>query len=231
MKRVVITSSIVAILPTAAIFGMEPSDTVNDAECRMLEMEGPLPNSIMAYAASKIAALNRAEQWIKSEQPAFDLIHIFPSFVYGRDDLCNRTEHFQSGSNRFPLNIALGRADPQQIAMMPNSYNGVDDCARVHILALNPEVKGNQGFVVSSTGRDGMSWKDTHAIVEKHFPDDVKDGTLPNNGRLETVVLKIDNSKTEQTFGFKHAGFKDVIVPVIGHYLELLENEKNGSPK
>lgn len=227
MERIVITSSFSAIVPPPALFGIESSDTVFNAENRLLEIEPPYPNSIVAYTAAKIAALNRAEEWVQNTKPAFDLIHIFPSFVYGRDDLCTETRLFQSGTNRFPLNVALGKPDPQGIPAMPNSYNHVNDCARVHVLALDPKVQGNQGFLVSSSGQDGMTWEDTYQIVEKHFPEAAKSGILPvpNNAAYGTVAIKLDNRKTEETFDFRHAGYEQTVVSVVGHYLELLAAE------
>lgn len=61
---------------------------------------------------------------------------------------------------------------------MPNSHNHVDDCARVHVLALDPGVKDNSRFIMSSTGKDGTALEQTKAIVNIWFPEAVERGVL-----------------------------------------------------
>lgn len=229
VQRIVVTSSISSILPLPVLFGLQPQDQIYNAESRMPEMEPPYTNAIIAYTAGKIAALNRAERWMSEEHPQFDLIHIFPSFVYGRDDLCTSTDAFQTGTNRFPLNIALGQPDPMGIETMPNLYNHVDDCAAVHIMALEPGIRGNQGFIVSSTGDEGMKWDDTREIARQRFAQAVQDGRLLNDGGLNTTTVRVDNSKTEDTFNMKHASYAEMATSVIEHYLELLEYQNNNA--
>lgn len=78
VERIVVTSSAVAILPLTA---MTQSDGLSyNASNRLPEIPPPFPNIRVAYVASKIAALNRAEAWITKEKPSFDVIHIHPSF-------------------------------------------------------------------------------------------------------------------------------------------------------
>ncbi|KAK5117163.1 hypothetical protein LTR85_008931 [Meristemomyces frigidus] len=225
VKRIVVTSSVVAQM-NPKVF-QESLDEVFDAESRLPEIEPPFTDPGVAYIASKVAALNRAEAWVKREKPAFDVVHVHPSFIFGRDDMVDNTKSFQTGTNFIPLNLALGNADPAT-QKFPNTYNNVADCAKVHVLALDPKIEGNQSFVVSSTGMDGMTWEETNEIVAKHFPDAVKDGRLPNTGGYQTIVAKLDSSKTEKTFGFKFTSYEDTVISLVEHYLELLEKESNG---
>lgn len=67
---------------------------------------------------------------------------------------------------------------------------------------------------------------DAKEIVARRFPEAVKNGDLPNNGSNPSVVSKFNASKTEKTFGIKFASYEDVVVSVVGHYLELLEKER-----
>lgn len=122
------------------------------------------------------------------------------------------------------MNAALGRSDAT-LKAVPNNFNHVDDNARVHVLALDPRIAGNQSFIVSNTGMDGMTMEDTNKIVAKRFPEAIEDGRLPNNASYGTVVSKIDNSKTEKTLDFKHASYEETVVSVVGHYLEVLGKE------
>ncbi|KXT18427.1 hypothetical protein AC579_8156 [Pseudocercospora musae] len=76
VRRIVITSSAGAIVPLSAF--LEPTNTPFSAELRQPEIPGPYDNVMGAYIASKIAALNRAEYWVKKHKPNFDT---FPDAV------------------------------------------------------------------------------------------------------------------------------------------------------
>lgn len=225
VKRIVITSSVVAIMDPKAAF-YESVDQVFDADSRIPDLKPPFPDPMFAYAASKIAAFNSAEAWVEREKPAFDVVYIHPSFIFGRDDMVDSTKSFTAGTNKIPLEIALGTADATK-QKSPNIYCNVEDAAKSHVLALDPKIEGDQSFIVSNTGMDGMTYEQTNEIVAKYFPDAVKDGRLPNTGDYGLIVAKLDVSKTEKTFGVKFATYEETVVSLIGHYLELLEKESS----
>ncbi|KAK4497944.1 hypothetical protein PRZ48_010600 [Zasmidium cellare] len=224
VERIVLTSSIAANHPNSAWF--EPTDTVYKPEDRLDRIQPPYPDRIAAYCASKIAALSHAEAFIKEQNPGFDAIYIMPSFVLGRDDLCHSTARFMEGTNMLVVAQALG-VDYPQAPTRGNNFVSVDDVARVHVLSLDKSrVVGNQSFIVSNSGDDGMEWNDTNEIVKRRFPKQVEKGIFPANGHSNSAIVKLNASKTEKVFGFKHASFEECVVGVCGHYLELLEKEK-----
>ncbi|KAF2169107.1 hypothetical protein M409DRAFT_20336 [Zasmidium cellare ATCC 36951] len=227
VKRVVITSSVVAITPVA---GFAPDNNAATADpvtatSRVEEFTGPYPNPLVAYIASKVAALNRGEKWMKDNSPPFDLIHIHPSYIEGRNDLAEKLEDFQSGTNRFIVNLALGEK-PEAPNLL--TTNHVDDSAYTHVASLNPAVQGNQSFLVTSSGQDGVKWNDVVEIVGRRFPEAVKKGILSTEGNQGTYYYPYDAKKTEETFGFKFKTFEEQVVSVVGHYLEVYEREKGG---
>lgn len=220
VQRIVVTSSIISIIG----YGPE-NDTVFTAETRQPSDNGPYSNTLHAYGASKIAALNRAEEWIKSNKPQFDTIHLHPGFIFGRDELCDSTSYFQTGTNKLPLNIAIGNGTKD--LALPFSYAYLNDVARVHVSSLDPKITGGQSFILSNSGQEGESWDDVIPIIEKHYPEEVKKGVFKDNGAWSSVFRKIDNSKTEDTFGFKHTTLEESLKSVTDHYLELLAKEKS----
>ena len=221
VERVVVTSSIIAIYGFEAGSG---KDIVWTAETRQPLDEGPYTNSMHAYAASKIAALNHAEGWIKSEKPQFDTIHIHPGFIFGRDELCDSTDYFQTGTNRILLNIALGNATKNLTLTV--SYAHVNDVARAHVMSLEPKVLGDQSFILSNPGHNGETWDDVLSIVEKHYPEEVRSGVFNPNNAWSARGFKADVQKTEETFGFKHATLEESVKSVLDHYLELVQKEQ-----
>jgi nucleoside-diphosphate-sugar epimerase len=81
VKRVVITSSTVAIVPPAILFPSNepPSGHIASGDDRVPELEPPFANPFVAYTASKVAALNASDKFVVEQAPAFDVVNILPS--------------------------------------------------------------------------------------------------------------------------------------------------------
>lgn len=218
VKRVIFTSSMVAMLPLVNLFKV-PARSPLDAELRSADMQPPYPAKMMAYAAGKIAALNAAEAWIKENQPDFDIIHMCPSFVTGYDRTVTTAKELCKGSNLHTLSIILGTN--HQIGK-PALTCHIDDVVRCHVKGLDPTIPGNQCYLISTDGSDGFEWDNAKDIVRKRFPAFVNTGVLPNNGSMPAVKTLLDVSKTEAVFGFKHIGFEDQVVEIVDQYLQLL---------
>ena len=108
----------------------------------------------VAYATSKALALKHAGEFINREKPAFDVIHIHPFVVLGRDDLALTSQAVDAGSNAYALGPILGRKIDTPFIV---SVTDVSDVALAHIRALNPSVPGNRSFLLSNTGDEGYS--------------------------------------------------------------------------
>jgi nucleoside-diphosphate-sugar epimerase len=225
VKRIVVTSSMVAIQPVSAMFA--DTDLVVRPEDRVAELEGSVDNPSVGYIASKIAALNRSEAWMKENSPSFVLINLHPSFVFGRDESATSTARLMAGTNRLVLGPAVDNLLPGFVAG-PCAFTSLDQTALTHVLALSPDVPGNQSFIISSasSGEQGYQWPEINDIVARRFAEAVKSGIFPNTATIGTTKSTLDNSKTEETFKMKHAGLEETVVPVLQQYLELLANEK-----
>jgi len=214
VKRVVITFSAVAVIPLEAL--MMGDDKIHVAEDRVELYTGPINHPWVAYTVSKVKALQAAEVFIQTESPAFDIIHIHPAFTIGRNELALNAKAVLKGSNDTPLGHILGaKLDTPRPCGSVHLY----DVAKLHILALNPKVKGGQSFLAATVN----VWNDSLDIVKKHFPQAVKDGKLPANGDQPTLNLKFDVSRTEEVLSFKLQDYEAQVVDVTEQYLELLE--------
>jgi nucleoside-diphosphate-sugar epimerase len=83
VKRVVITSSAGAIVPPNEILAND-EPPVNrfvavSADDRVADVQPPYASLSEAYCASKIAALNASDQFMRSQKRAFDVVNIMPS--------------------------------------------------------------------------------------------------------------------------------------------------------
>ncbi|USW48134.1 Putative 3-beta hydroxysteroid dehydrogenase/isomerase, NAD(P)-binding domain superfamily [Septoria linicola] len=225
VRRIVVTSSMVALFSQKALFA-EPSEAPLSANSRIPGMEPPYAHKMLAYQAGKIASLERAEAWVDERKPSFDIIHMHPSFVTGRDDLATtRGDLRKFSSNWHSMQIVLGNNNTIGKPLL-TCHN--DDVARCHVLALGSHVAGNQSFLISCSPEDGSEWDDVKKFVQRDFPDAVAAGILANNGTMPTVNkgVRFDVKKTEETFQFKHVPYEAQVLDVIRQYLELPEEER-----
>ena len=213
VRRVVITSSIVALVPVSQMEGFEYSERPVLPTDRVPFIPGPYETEFAAYAASKVASLQAAESWMRVERPKFDVVYLHPSYVEGRNDLATNVRGALTGTNALILGIVLGK----KFASFAGATVHNEDVGRVHVQALNPEIPGNTNYILSRP----MRWDDTKEIVRREFPEAVQRRALPNCGSAKTHELAIDASLTEKTFGFTHLGYEEQVKSVVGHYLEL----------
>ncbi|KAF2396929.1 NAD(P)-binding protein [Trichodelitschia bisporula] len=219
VRRVVITSSLVALVPVQQLTGQEDRPAYLgpvQPHDRIPFVSGPYENEFEAYAASKIAALQEAEAWVSRQGSniAFDVVYLHPAFVEGRNDLASNAREVLKGTNTLVLGQVLGKKFDHPVA---GATVHVEDVARVHVQALNQYVPGNTSYILSQSAR----WEDVRRIVKREFTDAVQKRILPNCGSAETHHIDVDASLTEDVFGFQHIGFAEQVRSVVGHYLEL----------
>jgi nucleoside-diphosphate-sugar epimerase len=219
VKRVVITSSGVALMSWNDMVGIE-SDTVFNDQSRTPEPLGPYDSSFEAYSASKVRSLYATDAFIAKNKPKWDIINIMPGFVVGENELITKPEDMVNGTNAPALAPILGHASGWGPVSSTSVH--VDDVAKLHILALNPKISGNESFVAVSEGEKGTVWGESSEIVDRNFPEAVARGVLPNNGPAPTKRTKMDGSRTEKIFGFKFLSYEEQVKSVVGQYLSLL---------
>jgi hypothetical protein len=85
------------------------------------------------------------------------------------------------------LNIALGLESEAQ----PNTWNDVGDTAKMHVMALDQEkVAGNQSFLASSSGLDGMRYVIfSFLFVGKRMSVDANAGSGLIKSRISLLVI------------------------------------------
>ncbi|RDW67082.1 hypothetical protein BP5796_09831 [Coleophoma crateriformis] len=218
VKRVVFTSSIVAIIPDK-YFLAKGDDRIFDAESRIPSPSGPYQDDKDAYRASKAIALNQSEAYIQSERPDFDIVSIIPGWVLGKNELLVHPDQMAlGGSNSMLLSPLLGHKN--QFHLNKN-YVHVDDVAKLHVLALGAKVEGNQAFVASSDGLTCPDWEDAFPIVEQEFPEAVREGRLKTTGKQPSHSIRIDGTKTKDVLAIDLVPFKVQVKDVAGQYLKL----------
>jgi len=219
IKRIVITSSEVAIIPWEEFISKEV-DIVFDDTYEIPFPAGPYSNPFEAYSASKVRALVTTKEFVKEKKPEWDVINIMPSFVVGDNEMVTDPKLISDGTVSAAFAQVLGKDSGW--GAVPSTSVHVADVARLHVEALNPKIEGHQSFLAVSEGERGTRWEEAIEIVNRNFPEAVKKGILPNNGTAATKRTKVDASRTEKVFGFKFQSYEEQVKSVTKQYLSLV---------
>ncbi|KIW84854.1 hypothetical protein Z517_00242 [Fonsecaea pedrosoi CBS 271.37] len=227
VKRVVITASVVAVVPFKVFAVTGGGDQVFDSEGRVSLDNGPYGSELQAYCASKVATYNGTLEWLGKAKPSFDVVHLCPTYVMGRDDLQTSAADMITGTNALLLSLALGKRweGPKPGATVHN-----DDVAKLHVQALSPDIPSGT-YMLNWQQEDGsgtgVDWSSVPGLIEKLFPEAAKAGKInPQVAMGSSLHTKISSTKTEKTFNLKLQGIEEQIRSVVGQYLELLENNE-----
>jgi nucleoside-diphosphate-sugar epimerase len=220
VKRVIITSSIAAMIPAQAFFN--GSEEIFDGQMEISPQQPPYPSEIHAYVDGKVRALAATRAFVTEQRPRFDFINIMPTYIIGKNELTTLPD-FMKGTNRAVFAQVLGTKNPKPLLGAAVYLN---DAAKIHVLALNPSIAGNQSFPATSGGLDGTFYGDAIDIIARKFPQEVADGVLPNHGSQPSLKMRIDVSKTENTFGMRFEGLETQVEEVARHYLELVKESQ-----
>jgi nucleoside-diphosphate-sugar epimerase len=214
IKRIVITSSM------GAIIDLTKDDIVTE-KSRVPSNPGPYGNAFEAYMASKANTLNATEAWVEKEKPSFDVVHIWPGFVIGRNELTTESKYVEIGSNKVVILPVTGA----ECEPIPSSTIHLEDTARAHVISLQPKIPGNRGYILHSEGLEGTTLEKARDIVARDFKDEVASGMLPNNGKISTIKARIDSSESQEVLGFKYQSFEEQVRDIVQQYVELKSSE------
>lgn len=215
LARIVITASIVSVVPWTDVLA-ENGITFNE-HSRIPRPSGPFSSTFEAYSASKVAAFLEAEEFVRREQPNWDVNFVGPTFTIGANELTTDADDILVGTNGTAFGPVLGKISP---VPAPSISVHVNDVAKTHIRALDPAVAGGQFFLAVSNG-SRTRWDDAEEIVRRNFPDAVAKGLFPFGGEQATKILNVDNTFTQKVLGIEFLGYEEQVKSVAEQYLKL----------
>lgn len=188
---------------------------------RSATSQGPYPDWVTAYAASKAQAFGASKQWMEEHKPLFDLINILPVFVLGRDETLSDPSQITKGANGVLMGPLLGHPSEMPFPGIPVH---VDDVAKMHVCSLDSSIPGNQDYLASSHSPRGIQWSESFDIIKKHYPKECAEGIfkVDTTERPQTAEVIVDTTKSEKTFGISFQSFETQVLSIAGQYLELI---------
>ncbi|KAL8688827.1 MAG: hypothetical protein Q9218_005354 [Villophora microphyllina] len=223
VKRVVMTSSEMALIPYMELYQLESFNTFTDASPIPTPVT-PYPTVLAALAGARTKALVATNSFLAKNKPHFTVINLMPSVTIGRNELANTTNELLNGGNLQALRHLRGEKVASKV---PSSTVHIDDVAKIHVLSLNTQkVDKSQNFMLTSGGISGSPWYEAKDVVKKGFMEDVKKGWLSLSGEQPVNRVMIDDKRTVQVFGIKFIEFEQQIKDVVGQYVELRAKEQ-----
>lgn len=228
IKHVVLLSSVVATMPAEhfACIAPAPPGVVFTATSRTQPPPAPYPTLQAAYCASKVQALNAAEEWVGDVKPEWSVSAVMPGWVIGRDESKVDVQGVKSGTNMLMLGVCLGtRAEGRKAGGAVH----VADVARVCVCAAFEEGKGvemERGKIRSFLAARPIVWQDAVTVVKTEFAKEVEQGLLSEDGYQETMEIPFDASETEKEFGFEFLPWEEMVRGVLRHYVEVSRQRK-----
>jgi nucleoside-diphosphate-sugar epimerase len=214
IRRIVITSSIVAIVPFETLRTGAPDELVTPSSRVNRIPKGPWTDERSAYHAGKVAALAAAERFLRDEQPHFSIVHLLPGYVIGPKHFATDPQNVMASSNVAILSVLLGQEGdrPSQRVIV-----GLTDTARTHVEALDEEkVTGSELFILDAH----VTFDEVSDIVRAKLPAVAEQGYLPLGGSVKAVETPCDTENTVRAFG-KLDSYEHDVVDLVKQFLEL----------
>lgn len=212
VKRVVITSSVAAILDPNKLVGKKYSEA---DWCPVTEAEA-FESPRNGYRASKTFAEKAAWHFVEKEKPNFTLTSCNPSLVFGPIVHFLNSLDALNTSNQRVRNFMMGAA--KEGCPPTNAYFFVDvrDVALSHVLAVENQEAAGKRFVIVA---DNFCNKQIVEIIGENFPllrdglptgEALKPGDFPAAGKPD-----IDNRRSVEVLGMTYRSLADSIVDTV----------------
>ncbi|KAG9091923.1 methylglyoxal reductase (NADPH-dependent) gre2 [Ceratobasidium sp. UAMH 11750] len=225
VKRVVVTSSIVAIVDLSK--GSRPGYAYSEKDWNPLTFEQAQQNARFGYAGSKLYAEKAAWEFMDTQKPAFDLVTICPPMVYGPVlQEVTSMSHLNFSSKKFYA-IFSG----QEKKLTPDIFwlwADVRDAAEAHVAAVEKPEAGGQRFFITA-GNFNIAqvvryiWENyPERALAKGIPKDTTNVEYPPGG-----YYTADNSASRNVLGLEYRSFESMLKDQLDQFIAL-EKELEG---
>jgi nucleoside-diphosphate-sugar epimerase len=208
VKRVVITSSFASIINLKS-----PPESYSEENWNPVTMEEALEDPLTAYRASKTFAEKAAWDFVKKENPNFELATVCPPLVLGPVVHYLNSLDAINTSNARIRDIMQGKMKNTLAPTGTFIWVDVRDVAMAHVKAMElPEAAGKRFFVTAGY----MTNKDIVDCMRRAFPE--LSSELPPKdveSDLPKDAFRYDNSRSVGILGLKYRSLKDCVTDTV----------------
>ncbi|KAI5477460.1 D-lactaldehyde dehydrogenase [Pseudohyphozyma bogoriensis] len=231
VKRVVITSSIAAIMdPKEGYYTFTENDW-NEASVPLVEKCGKEAGASQAYRASKTLAEQAAWKFVKDYtvdgKAPFDITTVNPSLIFGPPIHQFSGPSGLNASVNIWYQFLLGNKTEQDAITVNNTFVDVRDVAAIHVAALTSEAASNQRFIVNNGTLFYQAFLDylhspAQASLISAFPNTIKG--IP--GYAQPLGNVLDASKAKRVFGWEPIPWEETVEEDIDELVELRARQR-----
>jgi nucleoside-diphosphate-sugar epimerase len=192
---------------------MWPGHTYSEADWNPITHEQALESPATGYRGSKTFAEKAAWDFVKTENPNFDLVTMNPPFVFGPVVHYLNSLNSLNTSNERIRDFILGKFKDEVPPTATPIWIDVRDLGLAHVKAIEvSEAGGKRYFATAGT----YCIRDILEILRKNFPEyekqlpaqSVKGGDMPE-------FAQIDNTRIKELLGQPFISLEDSIVDLV----------------
>lgn len=238
IKKVVVTSSIAALIPltgipeggvvkgnisvalllvvsivtklTAALEDNDWDFSVDEA-ADFTDHSNPAATPMRLYHASKLLANNATWNFWKTARTHYALVTIHPAFVYGHNLVQTSAEEVMSSSNG-----GLWKTIMDGVPVTRVTGVHIQDVADAHIKTLDPKIVDGSKYLLSGKK---ATWSEVAEIVQRSYPDAGAKITLD----VEGESMPTDTSKAEGELEIQWRPLEEMVQEVMDQQLGFVK--------
>lgn len=198
-----------------------------------LTYQPPLNSAHQAYCAAKAQCIDYLDKLQISKIMPFSVVQVIPGTVIGPSEFVKTAEEAKQYMDRQTRALIFDDNTPRYAF----GFVHVQDCARVHIEALDPSKVPDSGvpprLVAAATTEDGLDgdqiWERALNMVEREFASEIETGAI-KVGRERTPInmpYRVNSRLTEKLLldGDAIRGLEDSVKDVAHWYFDLVAKE------
>ncbi|XPS80589.1 hypothetical protein M3J07_012565 [Ascochyta lentis] len=234
VKRVVFTQAGAGLVDSEVgdTYGRGMTQILNeyvDVNAASLTYQPPLASAHQAYCASKAQCMNYLDNLRRGHTIPFSIVQVIPGTVIGTTEFVKTAEEARQHMDRQTRALLFDDNTPRYAF----GFVHVQDCARVHIEALDEE-KVKDGdipprFIAAATTEEGLDggqiWSKAVRTIEEEFALEIENAVFKVGTERTPVNMpyRVDSKATEKMLlgGEPIRGLEDSVREVARWYVQL----------
>lgn len=242
IRRIVFTQAGAGLVDSEVgdTYGRAMDNILNEnvkVNAKSLTYQPPHSSPHQAYCAAKAQCMDYLDILRLDDTLPFSVVQVIPGTVIGTSEFAKTAEEAKKQMDRQTRALLFDDNTPRYAF----GFVHVEDCARVHIEALDQTKAPDAGlpprFVAAASTEAGLNgtqiWNRTVNIIESEFEFEMKEGlfTIGKERTPTNMPYRVDSKQTEKMLldGKAIRGLEECVREVARWYARLVAQEHAGS--